>query len=407
MLHKRWLVLMWLCVIVVATTGCERRQSGTAEALKPRTETVAAQLDADYFRPIGLEPYWSCPLELGVGEKIKQIWLAPSSIYCLTSKNMLHRLDRDTGVTSWIRQPAAAGRGRLIRRPVEVDGKTLVVAHNIAKVYKTETVQLLGEVRLAFGVNSDPAYDGKVLYIADSIDRVVAIELESGHEIWSCRAEKATSARPVYMGTTLISASESGEVCAHDTRLYDPLWPNRFRTRGAILVPPVLTAEGRCYVVGGDSMLYCLRSDSGDELWRYFAEASLPNEPTVVDGRVFLNVAGKGLIALDARNGAELEGFHYPEGQGYLGRVNDRLYIVTADQRIVCVDAESGEQLAELGLKDFDFFISNEKRGRIFIASRAGRIVCLQGLGVDSPGLAGFKRTAQYERAISDYLAKQ
>ncbi|MCK4851305.1 MAG: hypothetical protein KAT11_08140, partial [Phycisphaerae bacterium] len=134
MLHKRWLVLMWLCVIVAATTGCERRQSGTAEALKPRTEAQAAHLDADYFRPIGLEPYWSCPLELGVGEKIKQIWLAETSIYCLTSKNMLHRLDRDTGETSWIRQPAAAGRGRLIRQPVEVNGKTLVVAHNIAKV---------------------------------------------------------------------------------------------------------------------------------------------------------------------------------------------------------------------------------------------------------------------------------
>ncbi len=390
MMNKHCLVLVWLCVIVAATAGCERRQSGAAEP-------VVTRLDADYyFRPIGLEPYWSYPLKLGPAETIEQIWLAPKSIYCLTSENMLHRLDRDTGVTSWIRQPAAPPR--LIRRPVEVDGKTLVVAHNIAKVYKTQTAQPLGERRLAFGVNSDPAFDGEVLYIADSLDRMVAIELQSGREIWSCRAEKSISARPVRMGRTLIAASESGEVLAYDTRLYDPLWAEYFRTRGAILIPPVLTAEGRCYVVGGDSILYCLTSASGDELWRYFAEVSPPKEPTVADGRVFLNVPGKGLVVLDAESGAELEDFCYPQGRGYLGRVNDKLYIVTADRRIVSLDANSGQQLAQLGVKDFDFFVSNEKSGRIFIANRAGRIVCLQAMGLEPPGLAGISGQGQSDQ---------
>ncbi len=176
------------------------------------------------------------------------------------------------------------------------------------------------------------------------------------------------------------------------------MWAKHFRTRGAILVPPVLTAEGRCYVVGGDSMLYCLRTASGDELWRYFAEVSLPKEPTVADGRVFLNVPGKGLVVLDAESGAELEGFYYPQGRGYLGRVNHKLYIVTADRRIISVDSGSGQQLAQLGLKDFDFFASNEKSGRIFIANRAGRIICLQGLGLGPPRLAGISGQGQTNR---------
>jgi len=380
----------------VATAGCGRWQSGTAEALTPPTQAPAPHLDTDYFRPIGLEAYWICPLQLDDGETMEQIWLAPDSIYCLTSENKLHRLERDTGDTSWIRQPAAPPR--LVRRPVEVDGKTLVVAHNIAKVYETETAQPLREIRLGFGPNSDPAYDGKILYIANSLDRVLAIQLESGQEIWSYQAEKAISARPAYMGTTLISASESGEVFAHHTWLRRPLWTEHFRTRGAILVPPLLTAQGRCYVVGGDSILYCLNSASGDELWRYFAGVSLPKEPTVVHGRVFLNVPGKGLLALDARNGAELNGFHYPQGQGYLGTVNDRLYIVTADKTVLCVDPESGQRLAELSLKDFDFFLSNEKSGSIFIANRAGRIVCLQALGLGPPGLAGISPQSDSDR---------
>jgi len=378
MVNKHGLVLALVCVIGLATAGCSRQQSGTVEPVVDRR-------DADYFRLIGLEPYWSCDLQMDLAETIEQIWLEPKSIYCLTSKNRLHRLDRDTGVTSWMRQPAAPPR--LIHRPIEADGKTLVVAHNIAKVYKTQTAQLLAEQRLAFGPNSDPAFDGDVLYIANSLDRVVAIELQSGQELWSCRAEKSISARPVCLGRTLIAASESGEVLAYNTRLYAPLWPDHFRTRGAILIPPVLTAEGRCYVVGGDSILYCLSSASGKELWRYYAQVSLPKGPTVADGRVFLNVPGKGVVVLDAQSGAELEGFHYPHGWGYLGTVNDKLYIVTADRRLISLDSESGQQLAQLGLKDFDFFVSNEKSGRIFIANRQGKIICLQGLaGISGQG---------------------
>lgn len=372
MVNKHWLVLICAGVIMAGATGCVRQQSGATELVEIQGDTV------DYFRSLGLEPYWSYDLQMGPTETIKKVWLEPQSIYCLTSKNWLHCLDRSTGATRWIRQPAKPPR--VVHRPVEADGKTLVVAHNIAKVYETQTARPIGQVQLAFAPNSDPAFDGEVLYIANSLDRLVAIELQRGREIWNFRAEKSISARPVRQGVTLIAASESGEVMAYVTRFRDPLWTDYFRTRGAILSPVVLTAQGRCYVLGGDSMLYCLNSGSGDEIWRYFAQVPLPKEPTVVDGRVFLNVPGRGLVVLDAGSGVELEGFGHPQGQGYLGRVNDKLYIVTADRRIVSLDANSGQQLAQLEVKNFNIFLSNDKAGRLYLADRLGRIVCLQGL---------------------------
>ena len=389
MVSKHWLVLTWVCVIVSATAGCTRQKSRTAKVLTTPTKALAPQLDTDYFRPIGLEPYFSYDLSLKGAERIEQVWLTPKSIYCLTSENILHRLDREK-VTSWQRQPAAPPR--VIRRPVEVDGKTLVVVHNIAKIYQAQTGEPLKEMPLEFGANSDPAFDGKVLYIADSRGRVRAVELDSGMEIWTCRAEKSISARPVLLGRTLVSASESGEVLAYDTTSYELLWPDHFRTKGAILTRPVLTSEGRCYVVGADSTLYCLRIGSGDRLWRYFAGTSLATAPAVADGRVFLNVPGKGLVVLDARNGQELEGFSFPQGRRYLGRVDDRLYIATADRRVISVDFHSGEQLSQIELKDFDVFLTNEKEGQIFVLNRQGRIVCLQKLGLrlkEAVGIGG------------------
>ena len=293
MANKHWLVLTWVCVIVWATAGCSRHERGTAKVQKTRLDEVR-------FGAINLEVHWSYDLKLNGGERIEQVWLTPKSIYCLSSENTLHRLDREK-VTSWKRQPAAPPR--VIHRPAEAAGKTLVVAHDVAMVYETQTGELLKEARLGFGVNSDPAFDGEVLYVADSIDRVVAVELESGLEIWTCRAEKPISARPVLLGRTLVSVSESGEVLAYDTTSYGSLWYDHFRTKGAILTRPVLTSEGRCYVVGGDRTLYCLRTSSGGEVWRYFAGTSLATAPAVADGRVFLNVPGKGLVVLDARNG--------------------------------------------------------------------------------------------------------
>jgi len=382
MANKHWLVLTWVCVIVWATAGCSRHERGTAKVQKTRLDEVR-------FGAINLEVHWSYDLKLNGGERIEQVWLTPKSIYCLSSENTLHRLDREK-VTSWKRQPAAPPR--VIHRPAEAAGKTLVVAHDVAMVYETQTGELLKEARLGFGVNSDPAFDGEVLYVADSIDRVVAVELESGLEIWTCRAEKPISARPVLLGSILISVSESGEVLAYNSGSYEPLWDDYFRTKGAILTRAVLTPEGWCYVAGGDRILYCLNSRSGVELWRYYAGTSLATAPTVVDGRVFLKMEQKGLVVLNAGDGQELEGFSFPKGRRYLGRVDDRLYIATADRRVICVDSVSGEQLSEMELKDFDFFLTNEKTGQIFMVNRWGKIVCLQELGLglrEAVGIGG------------------
>jgi len=87
-----------------------------------------------------------------------------------------------------------------------------------------------------------------------------------------------------------------------------------------------------------------------------------------------------------------LEGFSFPKGRQYLGRVDDRLYIATADRRVISVDFHSGEQLSEMELKDFDVFLTNEKEGQIFMVNRQGRIVCLQKLGLrlrEAVGIGG------------------
>ena len=379
MCKKHLLILMGVLLIVETVGGCSRRQGGTISIM-------ATELDTERFRSIKLEPYWSYDLRLDPGEKLTQVWLVGKSIYCLTNENVLRRLDRESGVTRWTRRPAEPPR--LIREPVEADGKVLVVAHNIAMVYQISTGAFLKKVDLPFMANSDPAFDGEVIYIADSADRVVAINLESGLEVWSCRAEKAICTRPVQAGTTLISVSSSGEVMAYSKLSHRLVWAEHFRTWGKILTPPVVTPDGRCYVAGGESMLYCLSIGNGEQLWKYFAGALLPESPAVADGRVYLYVPHKGMVVLNAKSGAELENFHYERGRQYLGRVQDRVYMVSEDRKIICADADSGQELGRLLMKDYDFFLTNDEAGCILVANRLGRIVCLERLRARPQGLA-------------------
>ncbi|NIA07386.1 MAG: PQQ-binding-like beta-propeller repeat protein [Actinobacteria bacterium] len=373
MANKNRLCLTLVCLVAAAVTSCSRQQAIVIEG--------QALSDADRFRSIHLEPYWTNnDLELAAGEKVEKVWLEPKSIYCLTSLNKLYRLDRDKGIVTWIRQPAEPPR--VVRRPAEAADKTLVIAHDVVKVYELESGNLVQELALDFSANSDPAFDGERLFVADSVDRVIAIELATGIKIWNCRADKAISAQPMYLERALVAVSESGEVMAYDTEFGQSLWYEHFRTRGPLLSSPVLT-DNAIYVAGTDSILYCLRN-SGDIRWKYFAGTSLQTPPRLADGRVFQQVPGKGLVVLNAKDGTELKDFQFADGKQYVGTVNDRLYILLENGKIVSVDAQNGQRLVELGVEDFDFFLSDDKKPYIYLANSEGRIVCLGKLGAGS-----------------------
>ena len=361
---------LYLCLFLSMLAGCSRPSAPISQP--------DVSLTANRFRPIHLEPYWPYDLELSAGEQIQKVCLAPKSIYLLSNLNKLYRMDRDDGVVTWIDQPAEPPR--LVFQPAEHGDQTLVVAHNTVRIYDRRSGQFIKQFDLGFTANSDPAFDGENVYVADSKDRVVALELRNGIKLWTCRAAKAISAQPVVQDRLLVSASESGEVLAYNTLTGMPAWPDYFRTRDALLAKPVLTPNA-CYIAGTDSIFYCLAINNGQELWRYFAGQTLNTAPVVTDGRVFLPVPGKGLVVLDADSGSESEGFHFPDGKKYIGRIGDRFYILAEGGRIISADARTGRRLGQINVQDFDFFLADDTDSRIYLANTNGRVVCLHQLG--------------------------
>lgn len=373
MVCRRSLLLAWLILAALLFVGCKSsRESGAVDE-------QAVRLDEARFKPLELESHWWFDLELDQGETLAKVWITPRSLYCLTSENKLHRLDREKGITTWIHQPAAPKH--VVRQPVEVGDKVLVIAQNVAKIYDVVVGTLLDEYELPFGVGTDPAFDGQVMYVPDAKDSVRAVDLDSRLQLWTCRARMFISARPSLKGRTLVSVSESGEVLAYNTATYQRMWDEHFMTRNAILTRPILTDDGRCYIAGTDTLLYCLDTATGNEYWRYFAGWSLSETPTVTDGRIYLSVPRKGLITLDSLSGEELKDFRFAEKSQYLGRVDDRIYIIEPWRKMVSFNAQTGRRLDEVKLIEFDFFLTSTDPGKLYIATDGGRIVCLQKLG--------------------------
>lgn len=390
MAYIRSFVLAWLALGILFLGGCKRSYDSGA------VNEQVMRLEPERFRLLELEPYWKNDLALAKGETLVKIWLGPKSLYCLTSENIVHRLEREKGITTWARQPAEAGC--IVREPVEVSDKTLIIAHNVAKVYDLRTGTLLERFDLEFGVGSDPAFDGEVAYVPDTIDSVRAIALTTHRELWTCRARDLVTSRPAVKDGLLVSVSQSGEVLGYDTQTHQKLWPKHFQTRDVILARPILTDKGFCYIAGTDTLLYCLSSATGMERWRYFSGRILNEAPTVVnDERVYLTVPGKGLICLDAATGAEMKNFQFPEAKQYLGQVDDRLYILEDWRRIVAVQASSGKRLDEVKLMEFDFFVTNTESDKLYIATDGGRIVCLQKLGLGQLQLEDIKPSGTSE----------
>ena len=252
MTNKNGLCLILSCLVLTAVTSCDGQKVVVVQEAPP--------VSADSFRGIHLERHWeNNDLSLALGEEVEKVWLETKSIYCLTSLNKLYRLERDKGIRMWIKQLDEPPR--VVRRPAETGDKTLVISHNVVKIYELESGNPAQEMNLDFTVNSDPAFDGERLFVADSVDRVIAIELATGVRLWSGRAEKAISVQPVWADRLVVAVSESGEVLGYDAEWGNSLWPEHFRARGALLSRPVLTNQA-CYVAGTDSMLYCLRSAS-------------------------------------------------------------------------------------------------------------------------------------------------
>jgi outer membrane protein assembly factor BamB len=136
--------------------------------------------------------------------------------------------------------------------------------------------------------------------------------------------------------------------------------------------------ESGLYVASKNGTMFCINRATGKLLWQYFSGAPLADSPVLAADTVYLQVPGKGLIALDKGNKFafdRLPRWTYPTATQFLSQDAKYSYLAeptgksddgTQTYHIIAVDKMTGVKVFASDRDDFTAFGSNKRDALIY-----------------------------------------
>lgn len=212
----------------------------------------------------------------------------------------LYALDAATGVVLWHRRTSGAGpsdisvvRGRLY--------VSFLFSH-ILRAYDAAS----GQVEWTFGGPTfAPAVADGVVYAADDLNRLWAVDASTGSKLWVARTHLggygfglAVAYGRVYVGGTRVN--QPSPVFAYDTTTGTLVW--KHMTQGRVYGTPAVSG-GIVYAGSTDSRFYALDARTGAEVWTFKDPAGI-QASAATDGRRVYEASSDGTVySFDARSG--------------------------------------------------------------------------------------------------------
>lgn len=141
-----------------------------------------------------------------------------------------------------------------------------------------------------------------VAYVATSDNLLIALEAETGTELWRFEADFSIWAEPTYHDGTLFIASLDRTLYAIDTADGSEKWSAELS--GAMSAQPVVNAEANLvYAASYDRAVHALDMDSGEEAWKVDATDWIWSAPALADGALYFGDSSGNVFAVDAAKG--------------------------------------------------------------------------------------------------------
>jgi len=210
-------------------------------------------------------------------------------------------------------------------------------------------------------VNLRPALDDGRLYVADRKGRVMALDAQSGKEIWSVKIGQAVSAGPGAGEGLVILGTSDASVIALDAGDGALRW--QVRVRSEVLAVPRIDFD-KVIVQASDGSIAALDLDDGSQLW--LNDHNVPvltlrgtGTPAVQRGVVVAGFATGKLAAFSAEKGFQAweESIAIPQGRTELERIvdidgdpvidNDAVFVTTYQGRVARLDLQTGTAVWE------------------------------------------------------------
>jgi outer membrane protein assembly factor BamB len=207
-------------------------------------------------------------------------------------------------------------------------------------------------------VNLVPYYYEEKLYIADRKGRVVALDAETGKEIWTVKTKAALSGGPGVGSDVVLLGTSDAEVLALSASDGSLLW--KADVSSEVLSVPRVDID-KVIVQTADGNITALALDSGEQLWIH--DRTVPvlslrgtSTPAVESGLVIAGFANGKLVGLSAEKGFPVweTSIAIPHGRSEIDRLVDIdgnpiivggvVYVTTYQGNIAVIEAQTGNQ---------------------------------------------------------------
>lgn len=144
-----------------------------------------------------------------------------------------------------------------------------------------------------------------VAYVATADNLLLALEVETGEELWRFATEFSIWATPTYYEETLFVASLDRHLYAIDATDGSEKWA--IELSGAMSAEPVVNPENNLvYAASYDRELHAIDIDSGNEVWAVQATDWIWSAPALTDGTLYFGDSSGNVFAVDAADGEVL-----------------------------------------------------------------------------------------------------
>jgi len=251
------------------------------------------------------------------------------------------------------------------------------------------------------------AVDG-IIYIGTPSRFVLALDHNTGEEIWRYEVGGAVSAAPAIADNNVFFGQKGEEFfyCL-DAKTGNMIWKQMV----GWVWSSANVDSGRVFIPGSDGYVSCLDAENGHIIWRYRTGSSTAPEPPIDGDMVFFGSWDHYVYALNVETGALIWQF-YTGGSPDSGApiaYDNCVYIPVGGNRLFCVDRLTGKTLWEHRVTDGDMNASPAlANGHLYISMGlrpgaipiASRIQCLdaktgtlkwshEGGGITGPSVAG------------------
>ena len=276
----------------VSTSGSSNAPSpgSSASTLQQATDTV----DHAAYAALGYRLNWRGYALMGKRGRVRFFNVFDDGVVVHSDSNIVTLLQPSTGAIRWSRQ-IGQSIDHFVGETTH-NGQLFVASDNELFMLDLNTGETQDKDDLALVVSTPPTVIDPLVIFGAGNGQTLAHNLETGFKLWAYQLQGAIIARPVRIGESVGVVSQTGDVIIIDTVSGSATL--RARIFGGLASDPV-AGDDAMYVASLDQSIYGFATQGDSWEWRVRTDHPLTEQPTLLNGVLYVGIPGEGLAALD------------------------------------------------------------------------------------------------------------